>query len=119
MTSARLPVTHEQAVNAILDLARLTGWRSFGVRPARTNQGWRTPYLGDGHGYPDLTLFHARRHIILFIEVKVNCDTLRPEQAEWGQWILATTSDESRVTWHCWHWPGDRAEAELILKGEA
>lgn len=118
-------VTHEQAINAIIELARYTGWRTFGVRPGRTEKGWRTCYVGDGHGYPDLTLFHERRGIILFVEVKVGQDKMRPEQQVWADFFRRffdhVPSEIYRlVDYQVWRWdnPQVRAGAETVLKGE-
>jgi hypothetical protein len=39
--------------DAVIELARLGGWRVAHFRPARTASGWRTPVQGDGAGFPD------------------------------------------------------------------
>lgn len=66
---------------AIIDLARLHGWRSAHFRPAMTAKGWRTPVQGDGVGFPDLVLVRGTR--LIFAELKSAKGTVKPEQTEW------------------------------------
>jgi hypothetical protein len=67
---------------AVVEVARLAGWRTLHIRPARGADGsWRTPIGGDGKGWPDLTLVRPPR--LLFVELKSETGTLRPEQREW------------------------------------
>lgn len=40
---ADLAVTEAQFQAAVVDLARLAGWRVAHFRPARTSHGWATP----------------------------------------------------------------------------
>jgi hypothetical protein len=66
----------------VLGVARLAGWRSLHIRPARRVDGsWRTPVGGDGKGWPDLTLVRPPR--LLFVELKSERGTLRAEQRDW------------------------------------
>jgi hypothetical protein len=66
----------------VLEVARLAGWRSLHIRPARrADGGWRTPVAGDGKGWPDLTLVRPPR--IAFCELKTERGKLRPEQRDW------------------------------------
>jgi hypothetical protein len=66
----------------VLEVARLAGWRSLHIRPARRADGsWRTPVAGDGKGWPDLTLVRPPR--LLFCELKSERGKLRPEQSDW------------------------------------
>jgi hypothetical protein len=73
----------EQSFQAcVLEVARLAGWRSLHIRPARRADGsWRTPIAGDGKGWPDLTLVRPPR--LLFVELKSERGKLRPEQSDW------------------------------------
>ena len=62
---------------AVLEVAKLAGWRSLHIRPAgRADGSWRTPIGGDGKGWPDLTLVRPPR--LLFVELKSESGTLRP-----------------------------------------
>jgi VRR-NUC domain len=73
----------EQSLQAcVLEVARLAGWRTLHIRPARRADGsWRTPVAGDGKGWPDLTLVRPPR--LLFVELKSERGKLRPEQQDW------------------------------------
>ena len=49
---------------AVVDLARLMGWRVHHTRPALTQRGrWLTPIQGDA-GFPDLVLCRPPRLIV-------------------------------------------------------
>ena len=66
---------------AIVELARLCGWRVFHARPALTRAGeWRTPIQGDA-GFPDLVLCRAGR--VIFAELKREGGRLTPQQQGW------------------------------------
>jgi hypothetical protein len=68
----------------VMDLARLLGWRSLHIRPARTKHGWVTPVAGDGKGWPDLTLVRARDRRLVFAELKREIGgEISPEQSIW------------------------------------
>jgi hypothetical protein len=74
-------LTEDQLLKATLDVAKLYGWHSFHVRPARTEKGWRSPVQGDGKGFPDLVL--AKRDRLIFAELKGVTGTLTREQWQW------------------------------------
>ena len=65
----RVKVKEATLQRQVLNLARLTGWRSAHFRPAQNQRGkWRTAVSGDGAGFPDLVL--AREDRLLFVELK-------------------------------------------------
>ena len=68
--------------SAVIDLARLRGWKVSHSRPAWTAKGYRTAIQGD-KGVPDLLL--ARRGFVLHVELKSDRkdSKLTAEQAEW------------------------------------
>lgn len=66
--------------DAVIECARLLGWRCAHFRPAQTGKGWRTPMIGDT-GFPDVVL--ARDGRILFLELKAAGKKPRPEQTAW------------------------------------
>lgn len=73
-------VSEREFQAAVVEVARLAGWRVHHCRPARTATGWRTPIEGDA-GYPDLTL--VRDGQLLFLELKTTRGRVRPEQDAW------------------------------------
>jgi hypothetical protein len=79
-----LRLTEGQLQQTLIEAARLYGWRVNHIRPARTEQGWRTPVQGDV-GFPDLVL--ARGGVVLFRELKSDRGRIGPGQAEWAEAI--------------------------------
>ena len=76
--SVRVTEADHQA--AVVELARLLGWRVVHFRPARTSKGWRTPVAYDATGFPDLVLVRDR---LVVAELKGTGGRLRPEQRAW------------------------------------
>ena len=88
----------EQAFQAaVVELARLLGWRCFYVGDSR-----RSP-----HGWPDLTLVRDR---LIFRELKSEKGRLTGEQEEWGRLLAGAGMD-----WAVWR-PGDWPEIERSLR---
>ena len=81
-------MTEAELMAAVIDLARLLGWRVHHCRPARTGQGWRTPITGHA-GFPDLVL--ARRGVVIFAELKSERGKVSPDQREWLQALSGDT----------------------------
>lgn len=75
-------MTEEQLQDAVIDLARLTGWKVAHFRAARTGDGWRTPVAADGKGFPDLVLVHPTRGV-LFRELKSASGRATIDQRLW------------------------------------
>lgn len=96
----------------ILCLARYLGWRSAHFRPAQTKDGWRTAVAGDGKGFPDLCLVHAKQHRVIYVELKSETGKLSTEQEAWRDALLAAGQE-----WYLWK-PGDYDKATEILKGK-
>lgn len=74
-------MTEAQLQDAIVEAARVLGWRVAHFRPALTQHGWRTPGSYDAKGYPDLTLVRDR---VVFAELKTERGALTDEQRAWG-----------------------------------
>ena len=66
---------------AVVEVARLAGWRVAHFRAARTVNGWRTPVTADGAGWPDLVIVRPPR--ILFVELKSETGEATARQLEW------------------------------------
>lgn len=100
-------MTEAELQSAVIDLARMCGWRVAHFRPARTETGWVTPVAGDGKGFPDLVLVRDR---VLFVELKSATGRLSEDQVAWLQELAAAGAD-ARV----WR-PGDWDEIEAALR---
>jgi len=88
-------MNEKQFQEAVLQTAKVFGWKVAHFRAARTASGWMTPVAADGKGWPDLVLVgHGR---VLFRELKTDKGTLTAEQQEWGEWLTANRQD-----WAVW-----------------
>lgn len=74
-------VTENDLLAAVLSLAKLYGWRTLHIRPARTEKGWRSPVQGDGKGFPDILAVRGNR--VLAMELKDTSGKVTPEQQAW------------------------------------
>ena len=74
-------MTERDFQRAVVELARLMGWRVHHTRPALTQRGrWLTPIQGDA-GFPDLVLCRPPRLIVA--ELKRNSARPTPAQRGW------------------------------------
>lgn len=89
---------HEVFCEQLKDLGHLCGYRIARFRPAMTEHGWRTPVAADGKGWPDMVFAKAER--LIFAEIKIPPDKLRPEQAEWMD-VLQSSAE-------CYVWTPDQ-----------
>jgi hypothetical protein len=96
----RLPQTEADFQAAVIDLARTLGWRVAHFRPARTEQGWRTPVAADGKGFPDLVLCRDR---VIYAELKPARGRVSDEQLLWLD-ALAGAGAEAHL-WRPDDWP--------------
>lgn len=83
MSATTLATTwsEDQLLAWTLNTARMYGWRTLHIRPARTATGWRTAVQGDGTGWPDV--FAVRGDRAIAAELKKGRARLRPEQEAW------------------------------------
>jgi hypothetical protein len=111
-------VTESQLQSAVIECARLLGWRCAHFRPAKTERGWRTPVQGDGKGFPDLVLVHMRQRRVLFVELKSAAGVVAAEQQDWLQRLMFAAGPNLGV--YLWR-PADWicGEVERVLRGEA
>lgn len=81
-------MTENDLQRAILDAARILGWRAAHFRPCRTGKGWRTPVEGD-NGFPDLVLVRGgHRPRLMLLELKSDTGTLTADQLRWQNDLL-------------------------------
>jgi hypothetical protein len=107
------PVQSEESfTKQILQLAKIRGWRSLHIRPARTDKGWRTPVAGDGAGFFDLLL--VRRGVIIFAELKIKGGRLSPDQWKWFYALDQVGTKTENVKVFIWS-PRDWDSIERIL----
>lgn len=98
--AATIVETERGFQGAVVDLARLTGWRVAHFRPAQTALGWRTPVEADGQGFPDLVLVRER---VLWRELKADRGRLTAEQRAWISALAAAGEDVA--VWRPRDWP--------------
>lgn len=87
-------MTEAEFQDALVDLARLYGWRVAHFAAARTAHGWRTPARYDAKGFPDLVLVHPVRRLIIFAEIKGRDGKTTTDQDGW----LAALAMASKCT---------------------
>ncbi|WP_346927547.1 hypothetical protein, partial [uncultured Arthrobacter sp.] len=78
-------MSERELQDAVIELARLLGWRVAHFRPARVRRGGReiyeTPVAADGKGWPDLVLVRGSR--LIFAEMKSGTGRLSDAQIAW------------------------------------
>ena len=92
-------MSERQLQDAIIELAKLLGWRIAHFRPAMTREGWRTAVQGHV-GFPDLVLLRPPR--LIFAELKSKKGRVDFEQATW----LNGLNEVKGVEQYCWR-PAD------------
>jgi hypothetical protein len=88
-------VTERDLQDAVIQCARLLGWRVAHFRPALTAHGWRTPVEADGAGFPDLVL--VRDGWVVFAELKSARGARPIEQADWLEALRECERTNDRV----------------------
>lgn len=105
--TTRTRITEADWQTTVIDLAHALGWRVAHFRPARTNQGWRTPVAADGKGFPDLVLTRDR---VIFVELKSQTGRLSHEQMVWLEQL-----DQAGAEIHIWR-PDDFDTVGEVLR---
>lgn len=95
-------LSEDELQDRILQAAELYGWRVVHHRPARTNDGWRTPMSGHP-GFPDLVL--ARDGVVIIAELKSRKGKPTPSQELW----LDALGHHGRL-WRPADWPAIQNE---------
>ena len=106
-------MTERQLQAAILELAKLLGWRVMHQRPARTlNNGYKTAI--EGHtGFPDLVMLRPPR--LVFAELKTDKGRVTHEQALWINGLARSGGPQvSAYLWRPKNW--ESGEIEDILR---
>lgn len=83
----------------IIEVGHTFGWRFAHFRSiynGRTKR-WETPVGGDGMGFPDLVIVHPERGELYYREIKAQYEKVRPQQQQWGDWLLSAGQD-----WAIW-----------------
>ena len=87
---------------AVVDLAKRAGWLVFHPLPALAKSGhYMTATQGDV-GYPDLTLVHRKRKLVLFVELKSHTGRVSIDQTMWGAALTEAGADYRLVRPHDW-----------------
>jgi hypothetical protein len=90
-----LAMTEAELQAAVIDAARLAGYRVAHFRTALNSRGhYMTPVAADGAGFPDLVL--AGRGRLLFLELKSARGRVSVDQAEWLR-VLKASGVDARV----------------------
>ena|ERR1700733_2308294 len=84
----------------VLEMAKGYGWKAVHFLPAMTGRigkngkpHVRTPYRGDGGGFPDTIAIHMRMELGLAWELKVKNNRSTPEQMTWLDCFRSTGFD--------------------------
>lgn len=105
-------MTEKELMAGVLDVAALFGWKRAHFRSVPVKRGprvvWETPVQADGAGFPDLVLVRER---VLWIELKVDRNTLSAEQAKWLECLREAGQEAYVLTDSEWH----SGEIEALL----
>lgn len=97
---------------AVIELAQQCGWMVAHFRPGRTADGWRTPVMADGVGFPDLVLAKPGRPLIL-AELKREDGKITTDQRRW----LNTLTQCDGIACFLWR-PSDWPATEALLSDD-
>ena len=105
---------------AVVETARLFGWKAVGHRPMRTKHGWATGWKYDGTGWPDLTLIHAERGILIAAELKTAKGRLSEQQIEWERTLkILQANSDNRFRFYVWRPDDWDIIVQLLSDGKA
>lgn len=106
--SAVLRQTEGDLQRWIVELAGYTGWLVYHTHDSRRSEP----------GFPDLVLVHPRRGELVFAELKSDTGRVSHEQRAWLEALAECQAQRNPPRVFEWR-PGDSAEIEAVLKGEA
>jgi hypothetical protein len=107
-----LPMSENDLLTNVLDLAANIHVRTAHFRPAKTEKGWRTAVQGDGKGFPDLVLVGPGG--VLWRELKNATNGLDADQRLWRDALIAAGAN-----WALWRpkdWPEPITTQILALR---
>ena len=105
-------MSERELQSAVIEMAKLLGWRVMHTRPARMLDGrWRTPLQGH-EGFPDLVLLGRRG--CSSCELKSEKGKLTQEQALWLNGFRASGPAIETYEWKPKHW--ESGEIEEVLR---
>jgi VRR-NUC domain len=104
-------MTERELQDAIIQAARLLGWRVMHQRPGRTLDGWRTAVQGD-EGFPDLVMLRPPR--LIFAELKSKKGVLSQAQALWLNGFRASGPAIETYEWRPQDW--EHGDIEDVLR---
>ena len=96
--------------DAVVELAKLLGWRVMHQRPARTLNGYRTAIQGHT-GFPDLVLLRPPR--LVFAELKGPRGRVGHDQELWLNGLRVVPNVEQYL-WRPMDW--ERGDVEQVLR---
>lgn len=110
-------MTEAQLQSAVIECARLLGWRVAHFRPALTSKGYRTAVEADGAGWPDLFMVHPSNGMAPYaVELKAAQGRLSPEQRAWLE--LLQIGGCYTAVWTPADWTSGHIEHLLRLRSE-
>jgi hypothetical protein len=95
-------MTEAQLLQAVRDLAKLTGWETYHTHNSRRSEP----------GWPDLVCANAKQRRVLFVELKTATGSVSKHQEKWLA-LLAACGQEAAV----WR-PADLEEVARVLRGK-
>lgn len=98
------PLDEKTLQAAVIDLARVLGWRIAHFRSVPVKRGprvvWQTPVQGDGAGFPDVVLVRER---VVWAELKVGSNKLSEQQQHWISALRRAGQEVHVWTDRAWH----------------
>lgn len=88
----------EAFTNAVIDLARMSGWL------VHHDRGAMLKHIQGDVGFPDLVLLHEKRSRLLFAELKAPKGELSEAQVEWINGLHLAAFDSYPRIWRPANW---------------
>lgn len=103
MTSKPPKMLEAQFQHTVLDLAAMCGYKRHHCRTCRTaSGGYLTAVMGEP-GFPDLTLAHPKRPLLI-LELKTDTGRVESHQADWLSTLDGLPSAIDVFLWRPRHW---------------